>query len=203
MADKRNVLNKAHLVEPIVRHRIQDSLFYKQHLFLTNELSIVPVVINQVKYVGGTDSTGRPSPFLCCILRLLELEPPIEIVRLYLTQNGYNEFKYLTALALIYCRMVYGADIYSFYDEFIEDYRTLRLKLRNPKFVNDLPVHYSMFHMDEWIDQLVEEDRVVDIMMPFLAPRQVLVDRGDVVARSYAVSDESEQEESGYESDSD
>lgn len=200
MTDKRNVQNKAHLVEPIVRHRIQDSLFYKQHLYLTNELSIVPVIVNHVKYVGGTDATGRPSPFLCCLLRLLELEPPHNIVRLYLAQNGYNEFKYLTALALLYCRMV--ENIYPLYDEYIGDYRRLRLRLRSPKFVEDLPVHYTIIHMDEWVDQLVENERVVDIIMPFLASRQVMIDRGDAVPREYGIS-ESEPEESEYESDSD
>lgn len=201
--DKRNVLNKAHLVEPIIRHRIQDSLFYKQHLFSTNELSIVPVIVREVQYIGGTDSSGRPSPFLCCLLRMLELEPSDEILSLYLRQNGYNEFKYLTALALLYSRMVCGpATVFALFDEYISDYRRLRSRLKVPQFVNDLPVHYKVIHMDEWVDQLVESDRVVDLAMAYLVPRQTLVQKGEVSAREYVVS-EDDDELSDYVSDSD
>lgn len=200
--DKRNVLNKATLVEPIIRHRIQDSLFYKQYLFSANELSIVPVIVSQVKYIGGTDSSGRPSPFFCCLLRILELEPSTDILQLYLNQNGYNEFKYLTALALLYMRMVSGpAEIYTLFDEYISDYRKLRFRLKVPQFVKDLPVHYKLTYMDEWVDLLVEEDRVVDLTLGYLAPRQTLVTKSEVTPREYGVSDE--EEESEYESDSD
>lgn len=201
--DKRNVVNKAHLVEHIVRHRIQDSLFYKQHLFLTNELTIVPVIVTHVKYVGGTDANGRPSPFLCCLLRMLELEPSPEVVELYLRQNGYNEFKYLTALTLLYCRMVSGPQtIFKLYDEYVADYRRLRMRLKLPLFVNDLPVHYKVTYMDEWVDLLVENERVADVALPYLAPRHKLELRGEVAVREYGASD-SNQELSEYESDSD
>lgn len=201
--DKRNVANRAHLVESIIRHRIQDSLFYKQHLYLTNELTIVPVIVNEVKYVGGTDSNGRPSPFLCCLLRMLELEPEDDILSLYLRQNGYNEFKYLTALTLLYCRMASGPQtVFTLFDEYILDYRKLRFKLKVPQFVNNLPIHYKVIHMDLWVDSLVVEDRVVDLAMPFLPARQTLVQRGEISAREYAVSDE-ETELSDYVSDSD
>lgn len=200
--DKRNVLNKANLVEPIIRHRIQDSLFYKQYLFSANELSIVPVIVSHVKYIGGTDSSGRPSPFLCCLLRILELEPSTDILQLYLNQNGYNEFKYLTALTLLYMRMVSGpTEIYTLFDEYISDYRKLRIRSKVPQFVKDLPVHFKLTYMDEWVDLLVEEDRVVDLTLGYLAPRQTLVTKDEVRPREYGVSDE--EEESEYESDSD
>lgn len=198
--DKRVVENKAHLVGAIVRHRIQDSLFYKEKLHLTNELSIVPVIVNQVHFLAGTDQTGRPSPFLCCLLRLLELEPKAAIVRLMLKQNGYNEFKYLTALALLYCRLVYeGKEVYALYDEYIGDYRKLRVQLKTPRFENSLPVHYDVIHMDEWVDSLVVEERVVDLTLPYIAPRKVYVDRGEADVRVYG----GESEDESYESDSD
>lgn len=201
--DKRTVVNKANLVEPIIRHTIQDSLFYKQHLYLTNELTIVPVIVNQVHYIGGTNSIGRPSPFLCCLLRMLELEPESAIIALYLRQNGYNEFKYLTALTLLYCRMVTTPKmVFEMFDEYISDYRRLRLRMKVPEFVNDLPIHYKVIHMDEWMDSLVENERVVDLAIPYLPPRQLLVQKGEVEARQYGVSDE-EVSLSEYESDSD
>lgn len=85
------------------------------------------------------------------------------------------------------------------------------MHLKNPDFVNDLPVHYRVGYMDEWVDELVAEERVVDLAMPYLAPRQSLVSRGEVPPRRYLVSEESgeseserseESEKSDYESDS-
>lgn len=167
--DKRNVANKAHLVEPIVRHRVQDSLFYKQYLHLTNEQSILPIITEHVHYIGGGDSSNRPSPFLCCLVRLLEIEPLADIIHLYLDQNGYKAFKYLTALALLYCRMVLDADgFYSIHDKYITDYRKVRVRDKNPLFAADgTPVHYRVLHMDVWVDLLLREERVVDLKLPF------------------------------------
>lgn len=201
--DKSNVLNKAHLVESIVRHRIQDSLFYKQHLFLANEVTILDTIVAHVHYIGGTDAGGRPCPFLCCLLRLLELEPLQEILELYLRQNGFNEFKYLTALALLYCRLVQKPiGFYALYDQYIRDYRKLRVHLKLPDFANAVPIHYKLTYMDEWVDRLAEEDRVVDLIMPYMAPRQTYVEKGESEPRHYMLTDELEQE-SDYVSDSD
>lgn len=202
LMDKRIVENKAHLVSPILRHRIQDSLFYKEKLFLTNELSIVPVVVEHVQFIGGTDQNERPSPFLCCLLRLLELEPSQEIIKILLKQNGYNEFKYLTALALLYCRLVCNTrEMYALYDEYISDYRKLRFQLKTPIFKNDRPIRFSVIHMDDWIDQLSENERVVDLTLPYMAPRKVLVEKGEADVRIYGVDDYNESD--SYESDSD
>lgn len=211
--DKRNVYNKASLVEPIVRHRVQDSLFYKQYLHLSNEQTILQVIVDQVHYIGGTDSNNRPSPFLCCLVRLLEIEPSPEIVDLYLSQNGYQEFKYLTALALIYNRMVMGSRFFVDFDRYITDYRKLRVQNKQFKMVNDLPVRYLIKHMDEWVDDLLENERVVDIKIPHLAPRLFYVERDEAQERVYGDGSEEMKEESEvanqdnisseYESDSD
>lgn len=201
--DKSNVLNKAHLVESIVRQRIQDSLFYKQHLFLANELTILETIVAHVHYIGGTDAGGRPSPFLCCLLRLLELEPLQEILQLYLQQNGYNQFKYLTALTLLYCRLVQKPSaFYALYDQYITDYRKLRVALKLPDFSHAVPVHYKLTYMDEWVDRLAVEDRVVDLILPYMAPRQSYIEKGEAEPRQYLVTDELEAE-SDYVSDSD
>lgn len=213
-SDKRIVLHKSHLIEPIIRHRIQDSIFYKQHLYLTNEATILPVITESVHYIAGTDSVGRPSPYLCCLLRLLELEPSQEILDAYITQLGYNEFKYLTALILHYVRLVFPSGyVYNQFDAYYEDYRKLRIKLKSPEFdSNSMPIHYKLTYMDQWVDELVTQERVVDIILPRLVPRQLLVQKGEVQPRKYYVdekedlkntqSDKSESE-SDYQSDSD
>lgn len=196
--DKRNTLHQAHLIEPIIRHRIQDSIFYKQYLYLTNELTILPVIVNHVKYISGTDSMGRPSPFICSLLRLLELEPLKEIISICLNQMGYNEFKYLTALVLTYIRLVYSSDeVYIILDEYIKDYRKLRIKLRSPIFSDKtgLPIHYSLTYMDEWVDNLINKDRLVDIVLPRLVVRSSLVEKQLVEPREYLVRENEDTDE--------
>ncbi|KAK6201387.1 PRP38 family-domain-containing protein [Scheffersomyces amazonensis] len=196
--DKRNVVNKAYLIEPIIRHRIQDSLFYKQYLYLTNEATILPIIIDQINYIAGTDSIGKPSPFLSCLFRLLELDPSQEIIDTYLTQLGYNEFKYLTALILIYIRLTSSANvIYSTFDKYGQDFRKLRVKLRTPEFSKEgLPINYKLSFMDEWIDSLLNDERVVNIILPRLVPRLSLVESEILEPRKYYLdSDASEDDE--------
>ncbi|KAG5417406.1 hypothetical protein I9W82_005039 [Candida metapsilosis] len=194
--DKRNILNKSYLVEPIIRHRIHDSIFYKQHLYLTNESTILPVISQHVHYVSGADSVGRPSPFIQCILRLLELEPSKEIINVYLDQLSYNEFKYLTALTLLYIRLVYPSEeVYNIFDKYAQDYRKLRIRLKTPQFDSmQQPIHYKLGYMDEFIDDLLTQERVVDLILPRLIPRLSLVERGLVAPRQYFIDDEQQKD---------
>ncbi|CCG21229.1 Fgr16 protein [Candida orthopsilosis Co 90-125] len=190
--DKRNILNKSYLVEPIIRHRIHDSIFYKEHLYLTNESTILPIITQHVHYISGVDSVGRPSPFLQCLLRLLELEPSKEIINVYLDQLSYSEFKYLTALALLYVRLVFPSEeVYNIFDQHAQDYRKLRVKLKTPQFdAMQRPIHYKLGYMDEFIDGLLTQERVVDLILPRLIPRLSLVERGLVAPRQYFIGDE-------------
>lgn len=193
---------KARLVEPIVRQRILDLLFYKQHLHTANEAALLAVAAHEVHFVAGTDAMGRPSPFLCCLLRMLELEPAADIVRLFLEQNGYAEFKYVTALALVYCRMAWSsADFFKVHDEYIADYRRLRRMLHSPRFEEGIPRHYDVFCVDELADELAEKGRVVDLAMPHLTPRLVLIGRNEAAPRVYGC--DVLEPESEHDSDSD
>ncbi|KAI5951665.1 hypothetical protein KGF54_004740 [Candida jiufengensis] len=196
--DKRNVLNKSNLIEPIIRHRIQDSLFYKQYLYLTNESTILTIITKHINYIGGVDSIGRPSPFLQCLSRLLEIEPSFEIIRIYLNQLDFNEFKYLTCLTLLYIRLVYKSEeIYTIFDSYLKDYRKLKFKYKSPK-LNEFkqPIYFAIIYMDEFIDDLLNNDRVFDIILPRLIPRLSLVEKGLIAPRQYFVDEDEIQKES-------
>ncbi|EMG49749.1 prp38 Pre-mRNA-splicing factor 38 [Candida maltosa Xu316] len=208
--DKRYTQNKGNLIEPIIRHRIQDSIFYKQHLYLTNEATLLPVITNHVHYISGTDSSNRPSPFISCLFRMLELEPSKEIIDTYLTQLNFNEFKYLTALTLIYIRLVYKSeDIYRLFDPYFKDFRKLRVRLKNPMFDSmQIPKHYKISYIDEWVDELLTNDRVIDLILPRLVPRISLVEKGIIPPREYYIEqgetkNEDDDDDDDYESDSD
>lgn len=206
-SDKSNVVHKAYLVEPIIRHRIQDSLFYKQYLYLTNEATILAIIVNQVKYIGSTNANGKPSPFICCLLRFLELEPPREVIEMCLHQLGTNEFKYLTALVLLYIRLVWtNEEVISTLESFYPDYRKLRVQLKSPIIVNGTPQLYKLSYMDVWCDDLLNNERVVDLILSRMVPRQILHERGLVNERNYhaiASASGSENSSDNYESDSD
>ncbi|RLV85711.1 Pre-mRNA-splicing factor 38A [Meyerozyma sp. JA9] len=201
--DKRHVLNGAKLVEHIVRHRIHDSLFYKQHLYLTNEQTLLPVIVENVTFIGGTDANGRPSPFICCLLRLLEIEPEERILAMYETQLGYNRFKYLTCLVMIYYRLTKsGADTYRHLEPYYKDYRMVRMQLKVPEFENGSARHFKVHTIDQWADDLLQQERVVDIILPRLVPRHILMQRGELEPRVYHIEERETESEDSFESDS-
>lgn len=205
-SDKSNVTRKAYLVEPIIRHRIQDSLFYKQYLYLTNEATILSIITNQVKYIGSTNANGKPTPFICCFLRLLELEPSRDIIEMCLHQLGTNEFKYLTALIMLYIRVVWPSDeVIIALEPFYADYRKLRFQLRSPIMVKGMSILYQLSHIDVWCDDLLHNERVVGLILPRMASRHVFHERGLIGERKYhgIVSASENESESDYESDSD
>lgn len=196
----------ASLVEKIVRDRIVEGVFYKQHLHGTNEATILPVIVTHVDYIGGTDSQGKPLPFLCCLLRLLEIGPSEKVVfDVYMDQLGSKEFKYLTALVLVYLRLVLLlARVYLVLEPFYLDYRKLRLRLKTPQFDPEthLPIHYKLTHIDELVDELLLKERVVDIHLPRLVPRTTLLERGEVEPRQFAVVPDDDLGSSDFASDS-
>lgn len=203
--DKRHVLNGAALVEHILRHRIQDSLFYKQHLFLTNEQTLLPVIVDRVKCIGGTDANGRPSPFICCLLRMLEIEPLAEVLAMYATQLGHNRFKYLTCMAMMYYRLTRsGPDVYRLLEPYYQDYRKVRVQLKVPQVENGVARHYRMSTIDQWADELLLQERAADTILPRIPPRHVLMQRGELEPRVYHIekSDSDKESDGSFESDS-
>lgn len=184
--DKRKALNKSYLVETIIRNRIKDSIFYKQHLYLTNEQTILPVIITHVKFINGLDSNNRPSPFICCLLRLLEINPSNDIINLYL---NHTEFKYLICLTLLLIRLTKkSVQVYSILDNYWTNYSKLRVLLPTPEFINGVPVNYTLSYMDKFVDELLRNERVVDLILPRLEKRNRLVDKGLIGERVYHVT---------------
>lgn len=190
--DKRNIFNKSHLIETIVRNRIKDTIFYKQYLYLTNEQTILPVIVNHVKYISGLDANNRPGPFLCCLLRLLEISPSSIIIQIYLNQTN---FKYLTALILLYIRMTYKShEVYSITDPYFSNFSRLKVQLSSPKFHNGIAVNYDFTFMDVFVDELLHNDRVVDILLPRMESRLNLMDKGLLGKRQYFITTLDEEE---------
>ncbi|KAJ3119203.1 hypothetical protein HK098_005685 [Nowakowskiella sp. JEL0407] len=164
--------NPQHLIEKIIRSRIYDSLYWKEHCFgLTAETLLDKAV--QLQFIGGQYGNQKPTEFLCLTLKMLQLQPEKEIVIELLKTE---EEKYLRALAAFYLRLTGSAhDIYSYLEPFLYDLRKLRRKLKDGS--------YDIIHMDEFIDSLLTESRVCDTILPRLTKRHVLEEAGELEPR--------------------
>ncbi|KAF9915526.1 hypothetical protein BX616_005976 [Lobosporangium transversale] len=162
------------LIEKILRTRIYESTYWKEHCFGLTESSIIEKAY-ELKYIGGQYGVQKPTEFICLVLKLLQIQPREEIVIKYitgLTESDNN--KYLRALGAFYLRLVgKPVDIYNYLEPLLDDSRKLRKR----------GAGYSIIHMDEFIDDLLREERVCDIVLPRLVKRHVLEDAGELDPR--------------------
>ncbi|KAJ3353706.1 hypothetical protein HDU83_006423 [Entophlyctis luteolus] len=171
--------NPQHLIEKIIRSRIFDSLYWKEHCFGLSAESIVDKAID-LKYVGGQYGNQKPTEFLCLILRLLQLQPDKSIIAVYL-QN--EDHKYLTALAAFYLRLTFKpVDVYKYLEPLLLDKRKLRMR--------DPQGNFFLSYMDEFADNLLRQDRVCEVILPRITKRSVLVEAKDLEERVSPLEDD-------------
>lgn len=171
------------LVETILRHRIYESQYWKERCFgLTADLLIDRAV--KLEYVGGTYSANsKPTPFMCLVLKLLQIQPDKDIILEYINNEDY---KYLRALGAFYLRLVgKPVDIYTYLEPLYTDYR---------KLAQRSPGGWQLTHMDEFIDELLTGDACCDITLPRLPKRSILESSGALGPRVSALDGEIESE---------
>ncbi|XP_076371041.1 pre-mRNA processing factor 38 [Tachypleus tridentatus] len=182
--------NPQYLVEKIVRSRIYDSKFWKEECFaLTAELLVDKAM--ELKYIGGVFGGNiKPTPFLCLVLKMLQIQPEKDIIVEFIRQE---DFKYVRALGAFYMRLVgTSIDSYKYLEPLYNDYRKIRRQNRQGL--------YEAIYMDEFIDELLHEERVCDVILPRIQKRQVLEELNELDPRVSALDDdlddvESEEEE--------
>lgn len=164
--------NPQHLIEKPIRYRIYESPFWKEHCFALSSSTILPLAVS-LHHIGGLVGLQRPSHFLCLLQKLLQIQPEHVIIQAYLDAH---EFKYLRALTAFYIRMTYkSTDVYRMLEPLLEDGRKLRWRRGDGGF--------EIVHMDEWIDMLLNEQRVCDIILPRLTLREVCESRDGLLPR--------------------
>ncbi|KAI0822647.1 Pre-mRNA-splicing factor 38, partial [Trametes gibbosa] len=170
--------NPQYLVESVIRNRIYEAAFWKEHCFALTAETIIDKTI-ELKAIGGVYGNQKPTEFLCLLLKLLQIQPEKEILLEYLQAD---EFKYLRALAAMYVRMTFRpADVYEVLEPLLKDYRKLRYR--------GMAGGYSIIHMDELVDQLLTEERVCDLILPRLTKRDVLEDLEEIGPRKSRLLD--------------
>lgn len=150
---KHKGVNSTELAEKIVRERVFDSLFWKLHCFNVNAATILDRCV-EIRCVGAFESTGRPFPFVCLLVKLIQILPPRDIIEFYINQQ---EFKYLKVLALVYARIVYKES--AILQPHLQDYRKLIL-FENGSWV--------LTHVDEVVDRLLHDNMFIGLTLAYM-----------------------------------
>ncbi|KAK7693135.1 hypothetical protein QCA50_002701 [Cerrena zonata] len=175
--------NPQHLVEAVIRNRIYESGYWKEHCFALTAETLIDKTL-EVNAIGGVYGNNKPTEFMCLLLKLLQIQPEKEILLEYLQAD---EFKYLRALAAMYVRMTFQAvEVYEILEPLLKDYRKIRKRDMGG---------FSLTYMDEFVDELLNEERVCDIILPRITKRDVLEDTGEIGPRKSRLLDAMEGKE--------
>ena len=116
--------------------------------------------------------------------------------------------RYLRALAAIYIRMTFRAvEVYEVLEPLLKDYRKLRYRhqceytcpISMSHIIQLHSAGYFLTYIDEFVDQLLNDERVCDIILPRLPKRAVLEENGELAQRQSLLLDamEGKDEEDG------
>lgn len=186
LKDAKNIhgTNPQYLIEKIIRSRIYDSQYWKESCFaLTAELMVDKAM--ELRFIGGVYGGNiKPTPFICLVLKFLQIQPEKDIVIEFIKNE---EFKYVRALGAFYLRLTATAvDCYKYLEPLYNDYRKLRRQNRMG--------HYEIVHMDQFIDELLREERVCDVILPRIQKRQVLEECGDLEPKVSLLDDDLDED---------
>lgn len=157
-------LNPQELFDKILRNRIYNTPYWKEHCFGLTPETIIDKAI-ELKYIGGTFGKNKaPTNFICLVYKLIQIQPEDEIILEYLNNS---EYKYLTALAAFYIRLTFRHKfVYKTLEPLYNDYRKLR--------AIDSQGNFYITHVDEFVDNLIVKPELFDITFPLLPKRRAL-----------------------------
>lgn len=189
--------NPQNLIEKILRGRIYENRYWKEHCFGLSAETLLDKAV-KLDGIGGIYShNAKPTPFICLALKLLQIQPEREIIEEYLKQE---DFKYLRALAAFYVRLTYRArDVYQLIEPLLSDYRKLCVRSLSAAAGAG---GWKVTHMDEFLDELLTAEMSCDVILPHLPRRETLVNSGMLNGpRISALDDELNEEEEDEEED--
>jgi pre-mRNA-splicing factor 38A len=159
--------NPQYLIEKIVRTRVYAARYWKEHCFGLTAETLVDKAL-RLDHAGGTySSMAKATPFLCLLLKLLAIQPDLEVIAEYLQQEDH---KYLRALGACYLRFTgRPVEVYTYLEPLLLDHRKLALRT---------PAGWELTHMDEFIDALLVGSACCGLAMPRLPARETLESTG-------------------------
>lgn len=183
------------LIPPITRAAVYNSTFWNTTCFGLTLADLVHVAVH-LRYIATfSPTTNRPSPFLCLLLKLLQLAPDLEHISVFLQQK---DFKYPAVLAAFYVRLVENpVVVYKYLEPLLSDYRRVVI-VRDGGI--DIPPNFSeqpdnspttdsispfgLCNIDIVIDGLLRSNELFDIPFPRLPPRPLLVETNQLQQRT-------------------
>jgi pre-mRNA-splicing factor 38A len=172
--------NPQFLIEKIIRSRIYECKYWKEECFALSAELIVDKAM-ELRFVGGVFGGNiKPTPFLCLTLKMLQIQPEKDIIVEFIRNE---EFKYVRALGALYMRLVgTSLECYKYLEPLLNDGRKLRRQNREGQF--------ELVYMDEFIDELLREERLCDIILPRIQKRHVLEEANEIETRISALEDD-------------
>ncbi|KAG7382421.1 Pre-mRNA-splicing factor 38A [Phytophthora boehmeriae] len=185
-------VNPQTLVEKIMRNRIYASIYWKEQCFGLTAETLVDKAVELQEFGGTFGGNQQPTHFLCLVLKMLQLQPELEVVQQFIANDDY---KYVTILGAVYLRLVGKAkDVYTLLEPLLSDYRKIRK--RNV-------IGWEITHVDEIADALLTEEYYVDLALPRLVEREVLERNEGLPPRRSVLEDELEAASESSDSSSD
>ncbi|CAJ1963159.1 unnamed protein product [Cylindrotheca closterium] len=156
------------LMEYITRQKIYDSRFWKEECFGLSAADVIEKATKSLVCIGGTyGGNHKPSKFLSLTLKLLQLQPDLELVLEFIQQD---HFKYVKALGAFYLRLTgRPAEIYEHLEPLYSNFDKLRYR--------DV-TEWKLVHMDEFVHDLFTKPIACGISMPRLPHRATLITEG-------------------------
>ncbi|KAK2195095.1 bifunctional 6-Cysteine (6-Cys) domain/Pre-mRNA-splicing factor 38/6-Cysteine (6-Cys) domain superfamily [Babesia duncani] len=172
--------NPQFLFSKILRDKVYNCTYWKESCFGLTAESVIDKAL-ELEYIGGTFGGNRqPCPFICLVLKLLQIQPEIDIIEEYIKNEHY---KYLRALGVYYMRLVGSAvQIYEILEPLLADYRKLRFRNNDGE--------YSIRHMDEFVDDCLRLTTLLDVDLPPIPKRSVLEDSHGLKPRQSVLGDD-------------
>ncbi|KAG7383135.1 Pre-mRNA-splicing factor 38A [Phytophthora pseudosyringae] len=184
-------VNPQTLVEKIMRNRIYASTYWKEQCFGLTAETLVDKAVELQEFGGTFGGNQQPTHFLCLLLKMLQLQPELEVVRQFVENDDY---KYVTVLGAVYLRLVgKPREVYTLLEPLLSDYRKIRK--RNV-------IGWEISHVDEIADALLHEEFYVDLALPRLVDRELLEKNEGFPPRRSPLEDELDAESDSSTSDS-
>ncbi|KAJ8604296.1 hypothetical protein CTAYLR_002523 [Chrysophaeum taylorii] len=159
--------NPQRIVEKILRLKVYASPYWKESCFgLTAETLVDRAV--ELSHIGGTyGGIRKPTKFMCLLLKMLQIQPDLDIVLEFIKND---EYKYVRCLGALYLRCVgRPVDVYNYLEALYADYSKIRVRAFDG---------WTISHVDEFVDELLTSDYSCDIALPHLPPRHHLQAQG-------------------------
>lgn len=83
-------VNPQNLIEKIMRNRVYASIYWKEQCFGLTSETLVDKAIELNAFGGTFGGNQQPTPFLCLLLKLLQLQPEMEVIRAFIENDEYK-----------------------------------------------------------------------------------------------------------------